>query len=1556
MDDSDVTPMEMRNQLLPMDLCLPSDTHASISEVINVLQTDLVLPVSREDQLMLLQEYGDSNGEVNVKALLSDAGVWHEIPLEERPDITVPRRAGAAMSRIRVGGIDDIVVSHGGDTQAQTHSQAQQAAHAEQQQTRPIKSREGSKTATFEDTASFSAELKGPRSAQMEREAVSHTGDSHDSATRPRPRPQSAANNRSGAMSGTLGTDFEATRNFKTVDISPLDTHANEVYGDVIDRSATHFDVLSEIHRIVANDLEPERPTPDPAATISSPTPEPSPTKVVLKDRQEWTDPDTVDVVLERTSPMKVFAPQPTSPSPLSSAHVQEEPLQRMPERSSGRPVAETSSDPRALSLAEENARLRSELKAFDGDFWEQLEDLKFRYSKLQEVVGEEPDVPVRGGSAASSIYPVRPSSSSSSAAAGRDRTSSSRPIDALPWSTRNAMTAMDRAGITSTLARGRYGSLPLERPEARSTDRPHASAYTYDPGARAGSGSSLPMDGFTEASKPPRGVSHKGTRDPDFGTAAPPNAPLLRHSTGSFPSGPLFGGIHGVGGGAHAPESAGSGSLASMCERRLLFELGNHPVPEQASRQLIHRIQDVAHRKGDQGRYITCLMLSDALASVGLRMGLDEVTMLATGFGSNGRGGIDSQELIEALQALLYNFIGEHEVVERERRVRAGGQREAEREDDAAYSVMVEICNSILTYDKKAIIGAGVSLYDTLVDPFAAVDTSRLGILPFAQFSRVLRDLGVMLDHQENLSIAQRFEVKGPRAAAALGREHSDPAWVGDEDTAEDFRDERLRGNLRGMVGEDPTFGNWLASHVPGKGASRSTDSSNLAVNYTEFVAKLADIMETIIDREGGLVPTAGLGGRGNISDNGESERLWMLREFDLMEALICQLELMRPNDRRRCLLSLQYAVTAADAKQEGEIDGFSLLSALLGAGFRLQRLNRVRLLRAIEDMGGKVDHNELCQVLIRSCADWTSEERGVVHKILKAMGVTVLERRAWLGRIRVALLKAAADYGGKAAAFSIDSGNPGASSGGNDPGIPPSAFLHILRDNGVILGVEEEATLLDCLDTERLADLGKAKAAESKQAEMGPEDGISRAVSSLGKGRNRSAAGEAGSSSLFGNWGVPLIHYKSFLGFCARHTGDWMDAAPDNTERIHEALRGVQNPSTALQEFTTLIQAFDETSSGFVGNRAFQIACHRSRLFANLSDDAVKETADILTAEGGGKIRYSAFLIHLRAVCSQLSAATEYPGIGEQLLKNCMDAQGCLLPLRNWLLRNTDTDSCLLTPRDINAMLREFSVMYRPEDLENMLLEIGQAVGSAADRADQGYGGGAASKQTVLDARDLMRFLFKIRGPWSLLHIEFCQKMIQSLATAGAQAFSASDTDGMNRGASAFGFPKSPKGIESAAARRLLARLRAFADIVGDERLVDLDIFGHVARVTGLPLSDEELLVLADATDPHPCARQVRCDVVVEALTVDMPSLSATSTSKGVNSTKDGLSEAAQYALKHMQDQIWTTGLRLRRSPTEWIADVKAAFKGFDVGGAGFVTTEDFSMALSLLNASVR
>jgi hypothetical protein len=104
-----------------------------------------------------------------------------------------------------------------------------------------------------------------------------------------------------------------------------------------------------------------------------------------------------------------------------------------------------TTEDNRLSALLRENERLKSEIAPFNAEFFEELEDLKYRYIRLQEIVGEEPR-------------------------AAEGARASALPLDRLSWSVRNSMTAMDRAGLTSPL---------VSRPR-------YANAFTYSPGGVA--------------------------------------------------------------------------------------------------------------------------------------------------------------------------------------------------------------------------------------------------------------------------------------------------------------------------------------------------------------------------------------------------------------------------------------------------------------------------------------------------------------------------------------------------------------------------------------------------------------------------------------------------------------------------------------------------------------------------------------------------------------------------------------------------------------------------------------------------------------------------------------------------------------------------------------------------------------------------------------------------------------------------------------------------------------------------------------------------------------
>jgi hypothetical protein len=201
--------------------------------------------------------------------------------------------------------------------------------------------------------------------------------------------------------------------------------------------------------------------------------------------------------------------------------------------------------DNRVSALQRENDRLKKEMESFDSEFFEQLEDLKYRYSKLQEVVGEDPastraipltDPRIRGGGL---------------------------PLDRLSWSVRSAMTAMDRAGLTSPL---------VNRPI-------YPNAYTYSPGTElknsnkghgAHVGGTIPAHISSQSSQQyPPFLTHKG------------------NGTGAV----TLGGQHAIGAGIHSivPDEHG-GTFSNLCERRLAFELSQHRTPEQTTRSLIHR------------------------------------------------------------------------------------------------------------------------------------------------------------------------------------------------------------------------------------------------------------------------------------------------------------------------------------------------------------------------------------------------------------------------------------------------------------------------------------------------------------------------------------------------------------------------------------------------------------------------------------------------------------------------------------------------------------------------------------------------------------------------------------------------------------------------------------------------------------------------------------------------------------------------------------------------------------------------------------------------------
>ncbi len=1582
MDDVMMTPAQMRDMLLPSDLCRPTDTIVSLEELTLFLQTDLVMPIERNEQLMILKNYGNTNGKVDAKLLLSAAGVWHELTPEE---LSVPRGAEMAYTRIHNG--TDVNSTFARTNDDKNHAKA--AANVTQKLSAVEKEQQQILDRMTRGSQAQERQVQQGPSADYA-EAMKDVQSTIDSNT--------AHGGAKDAVTGEEQARY-AARMDMVAGLVPEKNIAKVNHGDLLARSAENADAMAQMHFALINEKKEldvdeierhkrnaEQVAIEASKNIKIPAEAPKPTGPIF----ERSSGDGFLPVPEMKPPAPA-APEPKSMTlsmpivsktvPINSVRMSEDIQQ--PAAGGTTPTGLGAPPPfeprnpnlsmKELALIEENSRLKTELKSFDGEFWEQLEDLKYRYNHLQELVGSEKSESskfIKGhGAERPTVRPLNPVNRSATMDQYRRSGESGLPLDGVAWAKRNPSRAMDTAALDTPLVQGKHpramsGSsvINLNGPgiDANIPGNPQRASYegtktVFDshrgyqdaPNMQKGATQSALHDrGLQERygseissrNAPSRGLPANYTsRDSSkpvpsssaaIGGSGSQRLPIMRHVSGGYPSGPLYG-----------EKESNSGSLASMCERKLLFELGNHPNPEHASQTLIHRIVDVAARAGNQGRYLTPPQLVECMASVGLRMSANEVTMFAAGFGSDGKGGVDCEEICEALQALLYNFVGEHDRLSGHRMERAGELEAEDSLEKELLGLLMVVADNALAHDKKAVLGAGRNVFDTLIDPFIRADTVRSGVLTFSLWTQIMGDIGCLMLPDELKKLGSYFQVG-----------HAPSKHPENDNEIAIYREKKIKSMLSGAAKADERFASWLASSDTGLGLE---DIDEPLIAYQPLCVKLAAVIEDQIENGGGMVAGPGMSKGGSKEVDSVLNGLWMLREFELIENLICQLELMKPNDRRRCLMSLQYALAAADNNNDGTVDGFSLLSALLGAGFRLQRLNRVRLLKAVEELGGKMDYSELCQVLLRSSAEWTSEERTLVNKILKSMGITVLERRAWLGRLRVALMTACVDYNKKQTALKANTlsaytGESNANSEAQDPGIPPSNFLYVLRDCGIVLSVEEEATLLDCLDTERLAELG---ALERKKKEK-----------------------TVVTNQTFGAWGVPMVYYKSFLAFCSRHTGDWSDAAPETTTAVMNMIKATSDPMKGLHEFASLLQAFDEGKTSKVGNRAFQIVCHRARLFANLSENDIRSLSDILTAEGGGKIAYTSFLIHLRVMIAKAMADTntDVPDIAEQLLANATDSKNTLLPLRNWLLRHTDVESCKLSLKELNALLREFSVLYRPDDLQALLMEMGSE-GPSQDSESR-----TESLANDIDMRDLFRHLFKVRGPWMNTQPYLCNRMVRAMTMTGATLFTtapgeAPNAQDNNKGANAMAYPKGPRGIETAAARRLLARLRAFTEISsfdgaasgssgvsaggGEGRMVDLDIFGAISKACGIPLSDEELLVLADSTDFHPLANRIRCDVVLEAIAFENTSTGAVE-GEGEKKSKKSLmdtelSEAATFAIKHLKEQIWKTCKRLKRNADEWINDVNAVFRGFDNGGVGFITTDDFTMALALLNA---
>lgn len=190
--------------------------------------------------------------------------------------------------------------------------------------------------------------------------------------------------------------------------------------------SSRHLTELNELHRWIAEDEDLASPE------ISSSARSLSPIEFVAAPPSS----ETRDA--SKPYNTKGFAPV---MSPVAE-HVEEDTAASTPLK----PRETTSYGDRNMeksmvdALMEENKLLKKEISAFDMEFFEQLEDLKYRYVRMQEMVGGDPN---------------HRNDDISDAAASPTKL----PLDRLAWSTKNSIRALDRAKYTSPLVSGPVAS-----------------------------------------------------------------------------------------------------------------------------------------------------------------------------------------------------------------------------------------------------------------------------------------------------------------------------------------------------------------------------------------------------------------------------------------------------------------------------------------------------------------------------------------------------------------------------------------------------------------------------------------------------------------------------------------------------------------------------------------------------------------------------------------------------------------------------------------------------------------------------------------------------------------------------------------------------------------------------------------------------------------------------------------------------------------------------------------------------------------------------------------
>lgn len=218
------------------------------------------------------------------------------------------------------------------------------------------------------------------------------------------------------------------------------------------------------------------------------------------------------------------------------------------------------------------------------------------------------------------------------------------------------------------------------------------------------------------------------------------------------------------------------------------------------------------------------------------------------TGFASDGKGSIDAIEFCDMVRTLLYNLVGSHFFhATSSSSARLGGNAHSHRnyngrnpplgamdnhdddgesygssrrlsskekdhntdKEDREYRRLIhDLCETIITYDKKAVLGTAQHLLQSMLKPFVEEDYQGSGLLSFLDFVGVLKDLGCMFSQHEYRVLAAPYVLAEDDHPAASAYPSSNLNHLSQ------FRDAKLTGALRGKAMTQSHFGDFLSEH----------------------------------------------------------------------------------------------------------------------------------------------------------------------------------------------------------------------------------------------------------------------------------------------------------------------------------------------------------------------------------------------------------------------------------------------------------------------------------------------------------------------------------------------------------------------------------------------------------------------------------------------------------------------------------------------------------------------------------------------------------------------